>query len=34
MNRHTPFKEPIVQSNLCGEIKLSNTRAYNEIIEL
>ena len=33
MNRHTPFKEPIVQSNLCGEIKLS-TKAYNEIIEL
>lgn len=33
MNRHTPFKDAIVQSNLCGEIKLS-TKAYDEIIQL
>lgn len=33
LNRHTPFKEKIYQSNLCGEIALS-TKAYESIEEL
>ncbi|HET7268779.1 MAG TPA: ribonucleoside-diphosphate reductase subunit alpha [Oleiagrimonas sp.] len=33
MNRHTPFKDAILSSNLCSEIALP-TRSYNHILEL